>query len=126
MANLQLSDLPEKKQPPELPEEWQPKYVIKRYSDEPIEITPQERDFILLSLNKGDKFIFLRSHDIVLVFASVSAIEPKFGRLNIPPRPKEIREFDGVDITGEPKYRIVNKKTLELWDRLFGQKSLEG
>ena len=51
-----------------LPEEWQEKFLIKRIDEENIEITLAQRNEILESLSKGDRFIQIGNCDYIACF----------------------------------------------------------
>lgn len=95
---------------------WEERFFIKRIDEEDIEITLRERDSILLSLNEGKRFIQIGKYTLML--NAIKSIDPKWGKDNIPPKPKEITENKVVD--GKGYMTVLNQEEIDEWKILFG------
>ena len=93
-----------------LPEKWKPRYILKRFDDDDIEISRLQRDGIHDCILRGGKFVQIREHTIML--STVRGIDPKWEN-NIPPCPDAIWEFV------ENKGVVVNKEEIEEWSKCF-------
>ena len=121
--------------PLSIPPEWRERFLIKRIDEEDIEITLEERNRILQSLNAGIRFIQIGKYTLML--NSIKSIDPYYEPNNIPDRPEltkpEFNYAEEVD-PNNPKNKVMNqkcwnpkqieesKKRIELWDRLFKDK----
>lgn len=114
MENQKLQLLPQTQTG--IPEEWQEHFLLKRIEEEDIELTLQQRDAVLISLNKGDRFVQIGKYTLML--NSIKSIDPRYEPDNIPPRPKELNEIVGAVAV----QTIESKKETELWDSIFGKK----
>ncbi len=96
------------------------KFLIKRIDEHDIEITLEERNAILESLNAGVRFAQIGKYTLML--NAIKSIDPKYGAKNIPPRPTP-------DVSGyfDEKKQIyietgnINQKELDSWDEKFGE-----
>mgnify|MGYP001567345963 CR=1 FL=1 len=93
-----------------VPEKWREHFYLKRIDEEDLVITLEERNGILLALERGDRFVQIRKYTIML--NAMKSIDPCWGEKNIPPRP-EIK-WGGNDEEGQE------------WDACFGHLSLIG
>ena len=73
---------------------FRPRYLVKRFDDEEIEISEETRNAIIDSMAKGDRFIQIGHY--TLMVNGIKSIDPKYGKKNIPPSPE----------LGDPEYRI--------------------
>lgn len=96
------------------PKRWEERFVIKRFDEESIEITLEQRNFILKALSAGDAYVQVGKY--TLMVKSIKSIDPLWGEDNIPPRP------DMLPSITEPG-KILNMKEIEEWDSLFGKKA---
>lgn len=103
-----------------IPLEWQERFIIKRIKEENIEITLKQRNLILESLGRGDNFVQIGKY--TLMINSIKSIDPVWEPDNIPPRPREVRDFETIE--GKEQLVITNKEILMLWDKLFKDKTL--
>lgn len=100
----------------EIPDYLLPKFLIKRIGEDDIEISTEQRDKILKTLEAGTRFIQI--DQFTLMLNSIKSIDPKWGKSNIPPRPKPRYIFD--DETQNSV--LINKKEINTWDYLYGDK----
>lgn len=104
-----------------IPEKWKEKFLIKRIDEDPVEISLAQRDAILAALERGERFIQVRKHTIML--NAIKGIDPLWGEENIPPRPEVQVEYTLEDGVGK-KY-FLNQKELDEWDNLFARKEVK-
>lgn len=114
---------------------YEEKFLIKRYGDEPIEITDTQKQGILRGLVEGAKYVMVGKY--VLMLNGIKSIDPKYEPDNIPPRPKAkyagAIEWggDGSPMIRNENYDLrpavpTNQAELEVWDSMFAQKKLKG
>ena len=115
---------------------YEKKYLLRRIGLEPIEITAQQRDGIVKSLEAGLKFVTIGEH--VITLNAIQGVDPRYEPDNIPPRPKPKYEnaymFSGknmspieYDENGDTRPATPsNKDELDQWDAMFASKRLEG
>lgn len=102
-----------------IPPKWQPRYLLKRIGEEDIEIPLATRDAIVKALAAGLKYVQVGEYTIML--NAIKSIDPLWPPQNIPPRPKATAD---VEVKyGKAFTSISNQAELDLWDRLFGEKS---
>lgn len=106
----------------QLPEKWQPKYLIKRIGEKDILISQKERNMILKTMNDGERFVQLGEYTLML--NSIKSIDPLWGPDNIPPRPELITSGIFGSEAGSIK-KIDNSSEIAEWDRNFINKKLE-
>lgn len=99
-----------------LPEKWRPRYLLKRIGETDIELTLEEKTQIDSAISQDRSFISVQGN--TLKVKMISAIVPKW-KGNIPPRPKEIVEFTGIE-NGVAIKTVLNQDEIDLWDELFG------
>lgn len=114
MVELPSSDPTDRKRPPK----WEERFVIKRIEEEDIEISLAERNALVNALNANKRFAQLGKHTIML--NSIKSIDPLYGDLNIPPRPKPTYSYKEIR-PGTMKETITNQAELDEWDALFGE-----
>lgn len=108
--------MPIQKLPSSTPPNLQERFFIKRIDEEDIEISLEERNAILESLNKGVRFVQIGKFTLML--NAIKSIDPKWGAKNIPPIPKE--EYgEGKLVDGVMQQKLINKKEIDLWYELF-------
>lgn len=114
MENQKLTSL-HQIQTGKIPEKWKERFIIKRIDEEDIDISLQERDMILSSLNKGQRFIQIGKYTLML--NGIKSIDPKWGPKNTPPRPKPQYRYEEK---GEKILQITtNEAEIEEWISLF-------
>lgn len=106
---------------PSIPEKWQEKFVIKRIGEDDIEITLDQRDAILQSLNAGTRFVQIKKYTIML--NSIKSIDPLWGDHNVPPRPKAVHKALDINEHGNMEFQVDDAEQKE-WDAIFGKKQL--
>lgn len=103
----------------DIPEKWKPKYIIKRIDEDDITISLEERNKILSFLEQGTRFIHVQDH--ILMLNSIKSIDPKWGKDNIPPRPRPQIETTLSEEKQMGIQRVVNQEELDEWDKFFGK-----
>lgn len=98
---------------------YEERFIIKRFDDEPIEITLTERNLALKVIDSGGRFIQVGKY--TLMANGIKSIDPKWGKDNIPPRPQEQYDYSEPD-GNTMKGKLLNKEELDEWDSLFGGK----
>jgi hypothetical protein len=106
-----------------MPSKWQPRYILKRIGDEDIEISQQTRDEILKQLASGGKFAQIGEYTIML--NAIKSIDPKWGKNNVPPRPKEKLDYKQEDGKDTVHSYVINQDELDEWDKWFKNKLSE-
>lgn len=108
----------------DIPDEWKPKYTIKRVNGEDIGIGWETRNRILEAMSSGARYVQIG--EITLMVNSINSIDPVWGNNNHPPRPKPNTNVELDTKTNTAKY-IINgsDEKLVLWDRLFGKSNPE-
>lgn len=99
---------------------WEERFLIKRIEEKDIEITLNERNEILKSLNAGDRFVQVKKYTLML--NGIKSIDPKWGEKNIPPRPFETLSYINDTSKNTSIATITNQKELDEWDSLFKDK----
>lgn len=103
-----------------IPSKWQEKFLLKRINEEDIELTLEQRNGVLIALDKGARFAQIGKYTIML--NAIKSIDPLWGDDNIPPQPKEITS---TSIVGNKALTtITNQNEIDLWFKLFGQSRL--
>lgn len=105
----------------DIPENFRPKYILKRIAGEDIEIDIETRDKILSAMSRSVRFVQIKEFTIMV--NSINSIDPKWGNDNIPPKPKPIwrEEFNqerGVYVVKGAS----NAEEINEWERCFGNK----
>jgi hypothetical protein len=121
MASQSL-ELSRQTQAGKTPLKWQERFYIKRIGEEDIEISLVERDEILQSLASGDKFIQIGKY--TLMVNSIKSIDPKYGKYNIPPCPKEELGYKQGE-NGNMLSYVSNKSEIDEWHKCFGNQLAE-
>lgn len=110
----------------EVPEKWQERYFIKRINEDDIEISLEERNGILKALEAGVRFVQIGKYTLML--NSIKSIDPKWGKDNIPPRPKLKEridyEYDSQGKIYKALLTVTNKEELEEYNKIFGEKGM--
>lgn len=107
---------------PSIPSKYQERFLLKRIDEQDIELTLGERNAVLEALIAGSRFAQIRKYTIML--NSIKSIDPMWGDKNIPPRPKEVKDYV---MEGEiAKEILLNKPELDVWDSIYSQKQLGG
>jgi hypothetical protein len=104
-----------------MPSKWQPRYTLKRIKDEDIEISQQTRDEILRQLAGNGKYVQIGEYTIML--NAIKSIDPKWGKNNVPPKPKPIYEYtERPDKDNTVSSVVTNQGELDEWDKWFKDK----
>lgn len=109
------------------PDNWKERFVLKRFDDEDIILSLEERNRVLAALNQGDRFVQIRKYTVMV--NAIKSIDPYWGEKNIPPKPQAILDHtfekleDGTTVSIEV---VVNQEELDLWESLFGNKQRQG
>lgn len=99
-----------------IPEKWRPRYLLQRIGSPDIDLSEAEKNQIDKAISEERQFISL--HGNTLKVKMISAIVQKW-KGNIPPRPKEIVKFTGIE-NGVAIKTVLNQDEIDLWDELFG------
>lgn len=113
----QKSQLSPQTQLGNIPAKWKEKFVLKRIDEEDIVLSLEERNGILQSLNKGDRFVQIRKHTLML--NSIKSIDPYWGERNVPPRPLP-SDHRLEPVNRNPENDIEGRE----WDKYFGKEKI--
>lgn len=103
----------------EKPSKWEERFILKRYDLDDIEISLSTRDILLKAMDDDVRRFQIGKTTVII--GSIKAIEPKWGKDNIPPRPKPKHEYEAKP-DGMMYEKTTNQDELDEWDRLFKDK----
>lgn len=108
-----------------IPPEWRERFILKRIKQDDLHINLETRNEIIKAMSEGARFVQVQKYTIMV--NSISSIDPYWGSLNIPPRPKIGQEYEGVGKDQIVRYSDNKEdiKKRDLWDKIFGQKVFE-
>jgi hypothetical protein len=99
-----------------IPSKWQERFIVKRINDEDIEVSIDTRNAILERMANGERYVQIGK--TTLMINSIRSIEPKWGEKNMPPRPKEVKEYKDLG-NGSMTQIVTNQEEIKEWDSFF-------